>query len=115
MAAQFRQKKGKEMNPREMAQIIDRKLYNTGKATLLSGDDYWDGHNFERSGRNTFLYRTARGAYFATHQTCWQGEFDHIEPVSEGEAIELYESHQGRGDCRVDFEDAFPGVEVEEA
>ncbi|MDD5510937.1 MAG: hypothetical protein PHI12_09005 [Dehalococcoidales bacterium] len=103
------------MNPRTMTAIIDSKRYNTETATLISGNDYWDGHNYERHGRNTFLYRTAKGAYFAVHQTCWQGENDSIEPLSEDEAVKLYESHDRGGDCRLSFEDAFPGIQIEEA
>jgi hypothetical protein len=103
------------MKPRPFTQIIDRKKYDTETATLLSGDDYWDGHNWERSGRNTFLYRTPKGAYFAFNLTCWQGEADSLEPLTEGEAVALYESHDAHGDVRVPFEDAFPGVKVEEA
>lgn len=100
------------MQPRNLKKVINRKLYNTETAVLLAGNDYWDGNNWERSGRNTFLYRTKKGAYFAVHLTCWQGEADHIEPITEGEAVELFE---GMREQRVSHEDAFPGVEVEEA
>lgn len=98
-----------------MTAIIDSKRYNTETATLISGNDYWDGHNYERHGRNTFLYRTAKGAYFAVHQTCWQGENDSVEPLSEDEAVKLYESHDRGGDCRLSFKAAFPDIEIEEA
>jgi hypothetical protein len=103
------------MKPRSFTQIIERRRYNTDTATLLTGDDYWDGHNYERSGRNTFLYRTSKGSYFAFHLTCWQGEADCIEPLTEGEAVQLYEQHNAHGDCRVTFEESFPKVKVEEA
>ena len=39
------------MKPIEMTAIIDGKRYGTLGATLIAGNDYWDGHNFERSGR----------------------------------------------------------------
>ncbi len=39
--------------PRKFACIIDRKRYDVETATLLAGDDYWDGHNMERHGRKT--------------------------------------------------------------
>lgn len=100
------------MNPRQMIEIIDRKRYDTEKATLIAGDDYWDGHNYERSGRNTFLYRTAKGSYFAQHLTCWQEERDCIEPLSVDEATKLWEDLSKR---RVEYEEAFPGIEVEDA
>jgi len=50
-------------------------------ATLLAGDDWWDGHNWERQGRNTCLYRTPRGAYFTVTFSQWQGEGDRLDPV----------------------------------
>lgn len=100
------------MKPREMTEIIDRKRYDTRTATVLAGNDYWDGHNHERSGRNTFLFRTPKGSYFAQHLTCWQDENDCLEPLAEDEAIELYEGLRER---RVEFKDAFPNVTVEEA
>lgn len=100
------------MQPRKMMAVIDRKRYNTETATLLAGDDYWDGHNYERHGRQTFLYRTAKGAYFAVRLTQWQDEEDHIEPLTQDEAVGMFE---GMREKRVEFEEAFPGVKVEEA
>jgi hypothetical protein len=100
------------MKPIEISEIHDRKRYSTKDSWLIAGNDYWDGHNFERSGRQTFLYRTRRGAYFAVHLTCWQGERDRIEPLTVDAAATLYESLPER---RLDFEEAFPGVELVEA
>ena len=100
------------MQPREKIEVIDHKRYNTETATLIAGDDYWDGHNFERSGRQTFLYRTPKGNYFATYQTCWQGELDRLVPMSQDVAVTLFEELEEK---RLDFEDAFPGVKIEEA
>lgn len=103
------------MNPRSLAQVIDRKRYSTDTATLLSGNDWWDGHNWERSCRNTFLYRTKKGAYFAAHLTCWQGECDYLEVLTESEAIELFEAHAAHDENRISFEEAFPEAQIEEA
>lgn len=92
--------------------IIDRKRYDTTTATLIADDVYWNGHNHERKGRNTWLFRTERGAYFVRTQSMWQGEVDSIEPVSLEEA-EVYWT-----DLRVkhvEFEDAFPELVVEDA
>jgi len=100
------------MKPIEMEAVIDRKRYSTKSATLLAGDDYWDGRNFERSGRNTFLYRTKKGAYFCLNRTCWQGERDSIEPLSPGDAYLMYERMEEK---RIPFEEAFPDIEIEEA
>jgi hypothetical protein len=98
--------------PNVMTAVIDRKRYSVQTATLLAGNDHWDGSNYERHGRNSFLYRTPRGAYFAVHLTCWQGERDSIEPLTVDEAVSMYE---GMTEHRVDCEEAFPGVEIEEA
>jgi hypothetical protein len=95
-----------------MTEVIDRKRYSVATATLVAGNDYWDGHNFERQGRNTFLYRTPKGAYFAVYMTCWQGEHDSIQPLTLDEAIEHYECLT---ECRLTFEEAFPGVELQDA
>ncbi len=100
------------MQPSSMTAVIGRMRFTTEGATLLAGDDYWDGHNHERRGRNTFLYRTANGNYFAVHQTCWQGEHDRLQPLSQDEAIGLFENLHVK---RVEFEEAFPGVEVKKA
>jgi len=99
--------------PRNFTRIIDRKRYSTETATLIAHDAYWDGHNFERQGRNTFLYRTPRGAYFTVALTQWQGEQDTLTPVSEDEAIRLYETILSEHE--VDYEDAFPSVDVVDA
>lgn len=99
--------------PENFTKIIDRKRYSTKTATLVASDAFWDGHNHERRGRNTFLYKTPNGVFFTVNLTCWQGEQDTLTPISEGEAIELFEgplsSHE------VDYETAFPDVQVVDA
>jgi len=101
------------MKPIDISEIHDRMRYSTKSSTLIAGDDYWDGHNFERSGRQTFLYQSILGgSYFAVHLTQWTGERDHIEPLSQDEAATLYESLPER---RLSFEEAFPGVQLVEA
>jgi hypothetical protein len=100
------------MNPKSMTAVINRKRYSTDTATLLAGNDHWDGHNFERNGRNCFLYCTPKGSYFLLNMTCWEGELDNIEPLCTDEAVSAFE---GLSRKRVKFEEAFPGVTVEEA
>jgi len=100
------------MRPRSMVKVIDRKRYNTDTATEIASNAHWDGSNWERSGRNTFLFRTPNGAYFRLDQTCWQGEQDSIRPLSVDEAVVLYEALTV---VEMDFEEAFPGIEVSEA
>jgi len=75
-----------------MKQIIDRKEYDTDKAELVASNHYWDGSNWERNGRNTYLYKTAKGNFFAHHTTQWQGERDTLEALTVDEAKDLYES-----------------------
>ncbi|MFH1147459.1 MAG: hypothetical protein V1736_07105 [Pseudomonadota bacterium] len=81
-------------------------------AEVIASDCYWDGHNFERHGRNTYLYKTPKGRYFATYLTMWEGERDHLEPLSVEDAIRLF---QDLPEKEMDFEEAFPGSTVEEA
>jgi len=95
-----------------MREVIGKKIYDTETAQLIAGDDYWDGHNFERHGRNTFLYRTPKGNYFAVHLTQWEREVDNLQPLSQDEAVQLFENLHEK---RVDFSKAFPGVKIDEA
>ncbi len=94
-----------------MKQIIEGVRYDTDKATLVASDDYWDGSNRSRHGRNTYLYKSPRGRWFVLHVTQWQGERDRIEAVDEDRALELYEELP---ENEVEFEDAF-GRAPEEA
>ena len=71
--------------------IIGGLRYDTSTAQLLASDRYWDGSNWERQGRNTYLYKTPNGRFFTYHTTQWQGERDYIEPVEKPEARELWE------------------------
>jgi len=100
-------------SPTEFVRIINRTRYDVSKSTLLAGNDFWDGHNFERHGRNTFLYRTPNGKYFTVNLTQWQGESDDLIPITEDEAIELFETTLREHEVR--YEEAFPDVQVLEA
>jgi hypothetical protein len=95
-----------------MQRIIGGKRYNTDTATCIADDYYWDGHNFERHGRNCYLYRTPNGAYFFHTTSLWQGEAANITPCSEDEAREYYENSREQN---VPFERAFPSVVVVDA
>ena len=99
--------------PSKFSKIVDQKRYSVETATLIASDAFWDGRNWERYGRNSFLYRTPRGAYFTVTLTQWQGERDTIEPISQEEAIELYERELSEHE--IDYSTAFPGVKVEDA
>ncbi|MDD5511730.1 MAG: hypothetical protein PHI12_13105 [Dehalococcoidales bacterium] len=91
--------------------IIDGKKYDSDNATLIASDRYFDGSNWERRGRNTFLMKTGKGAFFIIRYTQWQGERTHIEVVSKEYAMELYEQLPEQ---EVSYFDAF-GVEPAEA
>lgn len=94
-----------------MKQIINGKLYDTEKAQEVASDHYWDGSNWDRRGRNTFLYKTAKGNFFLYHTTRWQGERDHIEAITEAEAKEYYEQLP---EHEMEYEEVF-GEHPEEA
>ena len=99
--------------PQDFVRIIDRRRYDVATATLIAADDYWDGHNFERHGRNTFLYRTPKGNYFYVCLSQWQGEQDTLTPITLDDAIDLYE--RTLSEHAVTYVEAFPGVSVVEA
>jgi len=100
------------MQPISMNQVIGGKRYRTETATLIASDAYWDGHNWERHGRNTFLFKTPNDNYFAQLQSQWQGERARIDPLSKEDAISMYEILPEKAE---DFEIAFPGTTVEDA
>jgi hypothetical protein len=99
--------------PTDLTRIVNRHRYSVTTATLLAADDWWDGHNFERHGRNTFLYRTRLGAYFVVNLSQWQNEQTSLEPVQQEEALRMFEEELT--EHRVTYGDAFPDVKVEEA
>lgn len=93
-------------------EVIAGKRYRTATSTIIADDAFWDGHNWERRGRNMFLYRTKNGNYFKVLQTRWQGERDSLVPLTMDEAQTLWEQLP---EHNVTFEEAFPGVKVEDA
>jgi hypothetical protein len=100
------------MHPdKDMSKVIDGKRYSVSTAKLLASDEYWDGHNFERNGRNCFLYKTPGGAFFEVNLTQWQGERDTLLAISREEAMRLWEDLP---EHKVTYEEAFDVV-VEEA
>ncbi len=101
------------MKPQTMTKIVNRKRYSTVTATLIAHDAYWDGHNWERHGRNRYLYRTPKGAYFLVTQTRWEGESDTLDPISLDDAIMLYEGPLTEHEEQ--YGTAFPGVEIQDA
>ena len=94
-----------------MQAIINGKRYDTEKAELIAHNRYWDGHNFERQGRNQFLYKTKIGNFFLHTTTLWQGERDSIIPLDLVEAMSEYEKLPEQ---EIEYETAFE-LEPEEA
>lgn len=76
--------------PKNVSVLVDGKWYSTITATLLASDYYWDGHSFERQGRNTFLYRTPENLYFTVTISRYLGENEALEPLPETEALHLF-------------------------
>ncbi len=94
-----------------MERIIDRMRYDTEKSETVASDYYWDGSNYERGGRNTYLMKTSNGRFFLYRTTLWQGETDTIEPLDADKAKDAYESLPEQ---TMDFKEAF-GEEPPEA
>lgn len=95
----------------QITQIIDGVRYDTEKAEIVASNEVWDGHNWERNGRNKHLYKSANGRFFVGYSTLWQGQRCYIEAVSEDTAMQLYEELPEQ---EIEYEQAF-GIEPEEA
>ncbi|MFP3880479.1 MAG: hypothetical protein ACLFVA_05955 [Dehalococcoidia bacterium] len=100
------------MQPVNMTWIVAGKRYRTDRATLIAHDAYWNGHNYEQGGRNTFLFRTPKGNFFAQYQTLLQGESNKITPLDTSQAIALYQSLRKK---EVPFRIVFPLAKAEDA
>ena len=100
------------MQPENMIWVVAGKRYCTDEATLIAHDEYWNGYNCEQGGRNTFLFRTPKGNFFAQYQTLLPGEVNRITPLDTTEAIALYHSLRVK---EVPFRVVFPNLKVENA
>jgi hypothetical protein len=100
------------MQPQNMIWVAAGKRYRTDTATLIAHDVYWNGYHFEQGGRNTFLFRTPNGNFFAQYQTLLPGEINKISPLETKEALQLYQSLRKK---EVPFRVAFPCIKAEEA
>jgi hypothetical protein len=94
-----------------MQQIIGGKRYDTETAALVASNYYWDGSNWQRRGRNMYLYKTPNNRFFLHHTTLWQGERDYLEAVGPNTAKTYYEELP---EHVLDYETAF-GEAPEEA
>lgn len=94
-----------------MRAVIDKKVYDTKASTLLASDvlhrDWKDIH-----GRKHFLYQTKNGRYFQYFYSNVGSEPCRITPYTVEDAVALFEALPTK---YVEFEKAFPQIEVEEA
>jgi hypothetical protein len=79
------------MQPVDMDVIVDGQLHTTRHTLLLADDAGPDGGMWERSGRNTFLFRDPSGIYFAEHRSAWRIDSDYVEALSASKGLQLYE------------------------
>ncbi len=100
------------MDARMMSVIVDGKRYRTEGAELLASDVNSDGASGEQVGRNTFLFRTSKGNYFMQHQTTWPREQDSLTPLAREEAFRVFAELPAK---MMEYEEAFPGVKIEDA
>jgi len=100
------------MQPENMIWVVAGKRYRTDTATLIAHDAYWNGHSWEQAGRNTFLFKTPNGSFFAQYQTLLPVETGKIVPLEVNEAVSLYHSLYKK---EVPFRVAFPTVKVKDA
>ena len=100
------------MQPLDMDWVVAGKRYRTNTATLIAHDAYWNGYSCEQGGRNTFLFRTPNGNFFAQYQTLLPVETGKIAPLEIDEAVSLYHSLYKK---EVPFKVAFPDVKVKDA
>lgn len=106
------------MKPIVFVYVANRKRFNTdpSKSVLIAGDDYSDGSSYERgpSRQQRFLYKAINsGQYFVAIHTRKKLDTppDVCVPLNEDDAISHYENMPVQ---RMTFEEAFPGVEVED-
>jgi hypothetical protein len=100
------------MQPQNMTRVVGGKRYRTDTATLLAHDEYWNGHAYEQNGRNTFLFRTPNGSFFAQNQILLPVVTGEIVPLDRNEAMSLYHSLYRK---EVPFAVAFPSIRVRDA
>lgn len=92
-------------------EVHDGMLYDIDTAVQIASDRFWDGRNWERNGRNTYLFKTSNGRFFLRHITQWQSEGNYLEPINLDDAKRYFESLPERYES---WEEAF-GEELPKA
>jgi hypothetical protein len=90
----------------EPRRLLDVRVGGLDLSAIVSGGGW------ERLGWQAFLFRTLKGNYFVQFQSTSPGDRDRLLPLSQDEAMRLYGELPQK---KVSFEEAFPGVEIEEA
>ena len=99
--------------PDKMVRIVNGSKYETRTACLIAGDDGQERNSYFANGRTSYLYRTEKGNFFKVVVTCWAGENDILTPCNQEQAVDWY--NFPLTNHRVSFQNAFPGIEIEEA
>ncbi|QDP51301.1 MAG: hypothetical protein Unbinned7913contig1002_56 [Prokaryotic dsDNA virus sp.] len=89
-----------------------RLRYDTEKSKLVAHDAFFDGHNWERNGRNRFLFKTVNGRFFVQVRHGDKEREDELIPLSLDGALTEWE---GLPEKECGFWEAFPGTEVKDA
>ena len=102
------------MKPKDFQSIVGNLRYDTTKSILLAGDDIKRGRQYENEDNSqNFLYRSANGRYFKIAQIAQVGGPRlRLVPLTTDEALGAWGAMENR---RVEFETAFPGVEILDA
>ena len=101
------------MDNYDMIRIVEGVRYDTEKSYLLAYDQAWNGTGHDRTGRNTFLFRSVQaGRFFQVLKTVWEWERDTLIPLTRDQALRLYEVLPVKD---MSLEEAFPEVELVEA
>lgn len=101
------------MDDFDMIRVVEGIRYDTEKSYLLAHDQAWNGTGHDRTGRNTFLFRSLQaGLFFQVLITAWEWERDKLIPLTRDQALRLYEALPVK---EMSFEEAFPEVQLVEA
>ncbi len=101
------------MEIRALDMIVSGRRYRTDPALLIARERWPEEKEGEDSAlATTLLFRTPNGRYFRQIQSHSTIIRDQIEPVLRDEAVQQYLALPVR---EMGLEEAFPGMEIEEA
>jgi hypothetical protein len=94
-----------------MEKVINGRRYSTDSAIEVASDYYWDGHNYSKHGRNTYLLKSKLGNFFLYKTSQCMSELDSITPLTRERAMQMYEELP---ESKLSYKDAF-GLEPPDA